>query len=127
MKINRMALYGCLLAAGLVLPLSSVRADAADRLTAESSFTDSVKNGYENLKQDVKETVDELAGDDKTDRQSYERQREQDLHTYHKEIRDARQEYVNKRTRAQEEYLKHHKRLPVTENVKADLDTPVRN
>lgn len=125
MKYNHMMIKSCMILAGLAfLPLSVAHAAPAERLTADSSFTESVKHGYQDLKRDVKETVDELAGNDANDRRSFEERRMNDLQTYHKQVREARQEYVNKRQHAQKEYLQHHRQLPVTENIKADLDAP---
>lgn len=125
MKYNEMMIKSCVLLAGLAfLPLSAAHAAPGGRLVADSSFTESVKHGYQDLKRDMKETVDELAGDDPAGKKSFEERRMDDLRTYHKEVREARQDYVNKREQAQKEYLKRHRELPMTENVKADLDAP---
>ena len=125
MKYNEMMIKSCVLLAGLAfLPLSAAHAAPTGRLVADSSFTESVKHGYQDLKRDVKETVDELAGNDANDRKSFEDRRMDDLKTYHKEVQEARQDYINKRQQAQKDYLKHHRQLPITENIKADLDAP---
>ncbi|WP_294625233.1 hypothetical protein [uncultured Bilophila sp.] len=125
MKYNEMMIKSCVLLAGLAfLPLSAAHASPTGQFVADSSFTESVKHGYQDLKRDMKETVDELAGDDANDRKSFEERRMDDLKTYHKEVREARQDYINKREQAQKDYLKHHRQLPVTENIKADLDAP---
>ena len=61
----------------------------------------------------MKETVDELTGDDKTDTQKFQERRDKDLKKYQKEVRDAQKDYAKKREKAQREYLKHHKQLPL--------------
>ncbi len=65
MKYNEMMIKSCVLLAGLAfLPLSAAHASPTGQFVADSSFTESVKHGYQDLKRDMKETVDELAGDD---------------------------------------------------------------
>ena len=126
MKHSHTALGGCLLAAGLLLvPVASAHASGlTNRFRAESSFTQSVKDGYQDIKKDVKETVDEITGDNKSDVQKFRERRDKELHTYQKDVRDARKDYVKKREKAQQDYLKHHKELPLKEDLNKDLDVP---
>lgn len=124
MKHSYTALGGCLLAAGLLLvPAASAHASGlTNRFLAESSFTQSVKDGYQDIKKDVKETVNEITGDNKSDAQKFRERRDKDLHTYQKDVRDARKEYMKKREKAQQDYLKHHKELPLKEDLNKDLN-----
>ena len=71
----------------------------------------------------MKETVDELTGDDKTDTQKFQERRDKDLKKYQKEVRDAQKDYAKKREKAQREYLKHHKQLPFQEDLQKDLES----
>lgn len=113
MKHNNALLHGCLLAAGLtLLPFAAHATGLSNHFLAENSFTQSVKDGYQDIKKEVKETVDELTGDDKTDTQKFQERRDKDLKKYQKEVRDAQKDYAKKREKAQREYLKHHKQLP---------------
>ena len=59
MKYNEMMIKSCVLLAGLAfLPLSAAHASPTGQFVADSSFTESVKHGYQDLKRDKKETVD---------------------------------------------------------------------
>ena len=122
MKHSHIALGGCLLAAGLLLAASAHASGPENRFLAESSFTQSVKDGYQDLKKDVKSTVNELTGDDKTAAQKFREQRDEDLRTYHEDVQDARKDYVKNRESAQKDYLEHHKELPLNEDLNKDLD-----
>ena len=95
----------------------------SNHFLAENSFTQSVKDGYQDIKKEVKETVDELTGDDKTDTQKFQERRDKDLKKYQKEVRDAQKDYAKKREKAQREYLKHHKQLPFQEDLQKDLES----
>jgi Skp family chaperone for outer membrane proteins len=120
MKHNNALLHGCLLAAGLtLLPFAAHATGLSNHFLAENSFTQSVKDGYQDIKKEVKETVDELTGDDKTDTQKFQERRDKDL----KEVRDAQKDYAKKREKAQREYLKHHKQLPFQEDLQKDLES----
>ena len=111
MKRNNALLHGCLLAAGLtLLPFAAHATGLSNHFLAENSFTQSVKDGYQDIKKEVKETVDELTGDDKTDAQKFQERRDKDLKKYYKEVRDAQKDYVKEREKAQRQYLKHHDR-----------------
>ena len=127
MKHNNALLHGCLLAAGLtLLPFAAHATGLSNHFLAENSFTQSVKDGYQDIKKEVKETVDELTGDDKTDTQKFQERRDKDLKKYQKEVRDAQKDYAKKREKAQREYLKHHKQLPFQEDLQKDLEvTPM--
>ena len=118
MKHNNALLHGCLLAAGLtLLPFAAHATGLSNHFLAENSFTQSVKDGYQDIKKEVKETVDELTGDDKTDTQKFQERRDKDLKKYQKEVRDAQKDYAKKREKAQREYLKHQKQLPFQEDL----------
>ena len=106
MKHNNALLHGCLLAAGLTLLPFAAHA-----------------TGLSNHFLEVKETVDELTGDDKTDTQKFQERRDKDLKKYQKEVRDAQKDYAKKREKAQREYLKHHKQLPFQEDLQKDLES----
>ena len=124
MKHNNALLHGCLLAAGLtLLPFAAHATGLSNHFLAENSFTQSVKDGYQDIKKEVKETVDELTGDDKTDTQKFQERRDKDLKKYQKEVRDAQKDYAKKREKAQREYLKHHKQLPFQEDLQKDLES----
>ena len=83
MKHNNALLHGCLLAAGLtLLPFAAHATGLSNHFLAENSFTQSVKDGYQDIKKEVKETVDELTGDDKTDTQKFQERRDKDLKKY---------------------------------------------
>ena len=108
MKHNNALLHGCLLAAGLtLLPFAAHATGLSNHFLAENSFTQSVKDGYQDIKKEVKETVDELTGDDKTDTQKFQERRDN----------------AKKREKAQREYLKHHKQLPFQEDLQKDLES----
>ena len=127
MKHNNALLHGCLLAAGLtLLPFAAHATGLSNHFLAENSFTQSVKDGYQDIKKEVKETVDELTGDDKTDTQKFQERRDKDLKKYQKEVRDAQKDYAKKREKAQREYLKHHKQLPFQEDLQKDSKAPPR-
>ena len=99
MKHNNALLHGCLLAAGLtLLPFAAHATGLSNHFLAENSFTQSVKDGYQDIKKEVTETVDELTG-------------------------DAQKDYAKKREKAQREYLKHHKQLPFQEDLQKDLES----
>ena len=124
MKRNNALLHGCLLAAGLtLLPFAAHATGLSNHFLAENSFTQSVKDGYQDIKKEVKETVDELTGDDKTDTQKFQERRDKDLKKYYKEVRDAQKDYVKEREKAQRQYLKHHKQLPFKEDLQKDLES----
>ena len=101
MKHKNALLNGCLLAAGLtLLPFAAAHATGlSSHFLAENTFTQSVKDGYQDIKKEVKETVDELTGDDKTDTQKYQERRDKDLKKYQKEVRDAQKDFAKKRER----------------------------
>ena len=125
MKHKNALLNGCLLAAGLtLLPFAAAHATGlGNHFLAENSFTQSVKDGYQDIKKEVKETVGELTGNDKADAQEYRERRDKDMEKYRKDVRDARKGYAKKREEAQRDYLKHHKQLPFQEDVQKDLDS----
>ena len=57
MKRNNALLHGCLLAAGLtLLPFAAHATGLSNHFLAENSFTQSVKDGYQDIKKEVKET-----------------------------------------------------------------------
>ena len=80
-------LHGCLLAAGLtLLPFAAHAARLSSHFLAENSFTQSVKDGYRDIKKEVKgEPLDELTGDDKTDAQKFQETPGQGLKKYYEE------------------------------------------
>lgn len=127
MKINNPLLTSCVFLAGLgMLPLSQAHAASAQyvdqHFLAENSFTESVKEGYQDLKANVKGAVNDMTGDERTDAQKFRAQREEDLKDYRKDVQDAREDYMEKRQDAQKTYLKNHSQLPVTEDFRKDMD-----
>ena len=126
------SLYGWFAAASLMLiPVQAQASGISNHFLAESSFTQSVtqsvKEGYQDIKTGVTETFEELTGDSKSDTQKFRERREKDLKRYRKEIRDAQQDYLHKREKAQREYLKRYGHLPLQEDLHKDLETtPVR-
>lgn len=127
MKINNPLLTSCVFLAGLgMLPLSQAHAASAQyvdqQLLAENSFTESVKEGYQDLKANVKGAVDDMTDQNRTDAQKFREQREEDLRDYRKDVQDAREDYMDKRQEAQKTYLKNHNQLPVTEDLRRDMD-----
>lgn len=111
-----------LLLAGLVV-LPSAHATSADTgLVADNSFTQSVKDGYEDLKDSVKETFGGYTGNARDDARNYIERRQDDLKKYHDTVREARKDYMEARQNDREAYLKHHKELPEKEDIQADMD-----
>lgn len=112
---------GLLLAGFVVLP-SAHAASADARLVADNSFTQSVKDGYEDLKDSVKETFGGYTGNTRDDARNYIERRQDDLKKYHDTVREARKDYMEARQNDREAYLKHHKELPEKEDIQADMD-----
>ena len=55
MKHNNALLHGCLLAAGLtLLPFAAHATGLSNHFLAENSFTQSVKDGYQDIKKEVR-------------------------------------------------------------------------
>jgi hypothetical protein len=122
MKNTVLTLCGGLLLAGFVVLPAAHAASAEARLVADNSFTESVKEGYEDLKDSVKETFGGYTGDDREDARNYMERRQDDLKKYHDTVREARKDYIESRQNDREAYLKHHKELPQKEDINADLD-----
>ena len=120
----------CFLSCGCLFPCLGYTQDNQSQsnlwgiiMKRKNSVTQSVKDGYQDIKKEVKETVDELTGDDKTDAQKFQERRDKDLKKYYKEVRDAQKDYVKEREKAQRQYLKHHKQLPFKEDLQKDLES----
>ena len=114
-----MKMYKTLLAGGLILAGLGVTVPQA---LATEDVTDSVKQGYQELKHNVKGMVNDLTGNDKTDAQKYMDQRKEDMKEYRDKVMEARKEYMQNRQEAQADYLKDHKQLPMKEDMKKDME-----
>lgn len=127
MKRVSPATFGCLALAGvLFLPASSALAaseQSGGGYLAENTFTQSVKETYNDAKNDLKKVVNNITADGKSDEERYREEREKHAKEYQEKVREARQEYREKRTDAQKAYLKDHNQLPVKEDVENDLNT----
>ena len=122
MKLGAVVFCGSLLATGLIV-LPAVHAGSGDtRLMAENAFTRSVKDGYQDLKNDVKEVFGGYTGKQAEDARNFTERRQQDLRKYHDAVRKAQKVYVQSREEDQKAYLKYHKVLPQKEDIKADMD-----
>ena len=115
MKYGIIALCG-----GLVMACSLALSPAY----AETSFTQAVKEGYQDIKDSVKENLGAYTGNDKQDALNYAEHRKADLKKYHDAVRGARDDYRKARHSEQEAYLKYHKELPEKEDIQADLQLP---
>lgn len=127
MKRVSPATFGGLALAGvLLLPASSVLAaqdQSGSGYLAENTFTQSVKETYNDAKNDLKKVVNNITADGKSDEERYREEREKHVKEYQDKVREARQEYREKRTDAQKAYLKDHNQLPAKEDVENDLNT----
>ena len=125
MKHNNALLHGCLLAAGLtLLPFAAHATGLSNHFLAENSFTQSVKDGYQDIKKEVKETVDELTGDDKTDTQKFQERRDKDLKKYQKEVRDAQKDYAKKSSSPSRKTCKRISKAPPRPRPRSNPDAP---
>ncbi len=125
MKRSKTFLTGCMALAGFaLLPFTQAEASPAEfgRLLADNTFTESVKDTYKDAKNDLKDMVDRISGDESSDVQKYRNERAEDLKNYHHKLLEARQEYVESRMEAQKDYLADHKHLPDKEDIQADLN-----
>lgn len=122
MKHTMLTLGGGLLLAGLIILPSAHASSVKTQLVADNSFTQSVKDGYEDLKDSVKETFGGYTGDTSADTKNYMERRQDDIKTYRDRVRDARKDFMESRQKDQTDYLKHHKELPQKEDIKADMD-----
>ena len=116
----------CLLAGLTLLPFAAHATSLSNHFLAENSFTQSVKDGYQDIKKEVKETSTSLPATTRPDTQKFQERRDKDLKKYQKEVRDAQKDYAKKREKAQREYLKHHKQLPSWEDLQKDLESAPR-
>ena len=97
MKNTVLTLCGGLLLAGfVVLPAAHAASDEA-RLVADNSFTQSVKEGYEDLKDSVKETFGGYTGNDREDARNYMEHRQAAVKKYHDTGREARKDLMEAR------------------------------
>ena len=115
--MKKVLLCAALLAAALPAP-----ALAEDILTAENSFTDAVKSGYQDFKDSVNEVFGGYTGNDAKDARIYQERQKQDIDAYRKAIHDAREDFRRARMDEQGEYLKHHRQLPAPEDIDAELN-----
>ena len=122
MKNTVLTLCGGLLLAGFVVLPAAHAASAEARLVADNSFTQSVKEGYEDLKDSVNETFGGYTGNDRAHARNYMERRQADLKKYHDTVREASKDFMEARQSDREAYLKHHKELPQPEDIKADMD-----
>lgn len=114
MKRHASLLAGGLLTAGLAM--------VAPHALAANEFTETVKEGYHDLKQNVKGMVNDITGDDRKDAQKYMEQRKEDMKDYREKVLEARKDYMQSRQEAQADYLKNHKQLPIQEDLNKDMD-----
>lgn len=102
MKHNNALLHGCLLARRSDAPSVRRPRHRPEQPFSRGKLVHPVRQGrLQDIKKEVKETVDELTGDDKTDTQKFQERRDKDLKKYQKEVRDAQKDYAKKREKAQ--------------------------
>ena len=131
MRFSSSLSFGGLALAGMLfLPASAslaAPAQSGNELQAENTFTQSLKETYNDAKNDLKKVVNNITADGKSDEQKYREEREKQVKEYHEKVRDARQDYAEKRMNAQKAYLKDHGQLPIKEDIEKDLNTvPVK-
>jgi uncharacterized protein YukE len=95
--------------------------DGGRHLVAENSFTDSVVQGYQDIRSRVTETFGGYAGDPTRDAQNFQKQLQKDREDLRKAVQDARNEYRHSRQEEQESYRKYHQELPTEEDIEADI------
>lgn len=139
MKGNKTLMAGCLALAGFVMiPMAQAGATPAPQgkafTIAENTFSQSVKETYRDAKQDLKQAVNNITDNGRTDDQQYREEHREDLKDYQKAVQDARKDYrdevqkarkdyMDKRDDARKAYLKDHRQLPEKEDIEQDLNS----
>ncbi len=106
----------------LVLPALTVGTALADPdgMHAEKSFSQTVKDGYHNLKNSM---FSSYSGNDSEDSKTYMENYRKDLDNYHDALREARDDYRKARLDEQRSYLEHHSTLPMNEDIDSDISS----
>ncbi len=116
LKFPVILLCGALLTGALPFVSHAETASSTDK-----TFSQSVKEGYQDLKNTVTETFGGYTGNTQKDNQAYMDNYKNDLKDYHKAVQDARDDYRKARLGEQKSYLEHHKALPMQENIDSDM------
>ena len=114
------ALCGALLACGLQV-FSAHAESASTPYLEEKSFTQSVKDGYHSLKNNMTQAFGGYTGDTEADSKTYMDHYRSDLEDYHDAMREARDDYRKARLVDQKSYLEHHRTLPMNEDIESDV------
>ncbi len=103
------------------IPLA-VAHNLSDQFIVETSITQSIKDGYTNLKSNVEETMSSFTDEKNTDAEKYVEQHDKDRKTYQDEIKKVDQNYMKARKEAQRNYMKNHSQLPIEEDIEKDME-----
>ena len=124
-KIPLSAFCGALFVCGLLLASAHAEnaappaptAPSAPSAPAEKSFTQSMKDGYHSLRNNISEAFGGYSGESEADEKLFMEHYREDLSDYHDAVRKARAKYRRARLNDQKAYLEHHNVLPMTENL----------
>lgn len=94
----------------------------SDQFIVETSITKSIKDGYTNLKSNVKETMSSLTDEKNPDTEKYIEQYNEDRKEYQDKIKKIDQSYMKTRKEAQRNYMKKHSQIPIEEDIKKDIE-----
>lgn len=103
------------------IPLA-ISHNLSEQFVVETSITKSIKDGYTNLKSNVKETMSSLTNEKNTDAEKYIEQYDEDRKAYQDKIKKVDQNYMKTRKEAQRNYMKKHSQLPMEEDIKKDME-----
>ena len=101
MKVHAVIIRSGILSINLFTIPLAVAHNFSDQFVVETSITQSIKDGYTNLKSNVEETMSSLTDEKNTDAEKYLEQHDKDLKAYQNEIKKADQNYMKARKEAQ--------------------------
>ncbi|AGC49538.1 hypothetical protein K9U34_02215 [Lawsonia intracellularis] len=122
MKVHAVIIRSGILSINLFTIPLAVAHNFSDQFVVETSITQSIKDGYTNLKSNVEETMSSLTDEKNTDAEKYLEQHDKDLKAYQNEIKKADQNYMKARKEAQRNYMKNHSQLPMEEDIEKDME-----
>lgn len=85
MKVYAVLIESAILLINLFTIHLAIAHNLSDQFVVETSITESIKNGYTNLKNNIKETISSLTDEKNTDAEKYVEQDDKDSKTYQDE------------------------------------------
>ena len=121
-KIPTSAFCGALFSFSLMLisAHAETATPAAPSAPADKSFTQSMKDGYHSLRNNISEVFGGYSGESKADQKLFMEHYREDLNDYHEAVRKARTKYRRARLNDQKAYLEHHNVLPMNEHIDSE-------